>query len=235
MQIPNIYYHITASHSGLKSRLMRIVGLEYSLCYSLKMKIAISGLDGSGKSTLCKNLKTYLNEKGFSVIVVSAWDQLSELTEVASKDHIQNYLIKLDGLSRILFILHSLQASLDKAEKSKNDFIIVDGSFEKYVLAEISRGLDFKIAMQVLDLFENTNEHMFYLDIPVDEAALRKNQVFSQYEALGYNGEDTFKKLHTLNQKLWQDFIDGKKSWISIPAHQSQTDVMNDILRHLNI
>ena len=75
--------------------------------------IAVTGPDGSGKSTLCARLCESLG-----AAKVSVWDAMASSGLFATKGAVAKYFEDLDGPSRTLFIYHALSRSMDLAIRS---------------------------------------------------------------------------------------------------------------------
>ena len=199
--------------------------------------IAITGPDGSGKSTLCKKLCLELKSQGCNVAVSSAWDSLKILNKYSNggfedREQIQNYLMSCEGESRIYFMLHSLMRSLEEHRNNGVELLILDGYWYKYLISEISMGLDKSILSSLSILFPEVLTTI-YLDID-PELALRRKEELSQYETQGSKEATKFLELQTIQYSLWKDLLLTKPEWVSISSNQEISMVFEQILKTVN-
>ena len=104
--------------------------------------IAITGTDGTGKSTLCRNLCA----KYSTFKEVSIWDAMSGSLFHSKKD-IDEYLCSLSANARLLFLSHALIQALDMAGKSKVEVLLLNGYYYKYFASELALGADLELSL----------------------------------------------------------------------------------------
>ena len=111
----------------------------------MKKLIAVTGLDGTGKSTLLKHLKVAYPEAYFATI----WDLFSASENTSlfqSRYAIDKYICALTPNSRLLFLMHALRFSTDRAIACDAKIVILDGYVYKYLASEIALGADEALA-----------------------------------------------------------------------------------------
>ncbi len=150
-----------------------------------KRLIAITGIDGSGKTTLIKGLLAHLSD----VKVVSIWDTLknqeANLTNfISNKESIDQYLKSLDPTSRALFMLHPLYQSLQNALNGNENLILIDSYWYKYIAGQLVYNMKSAHALPLASLFPHC-EHTFFIKANPANIVGRKN-IISGYEA-GFN------------------------------------------------
>ena len=139
----------------------------------------ITGLDGTGKSTLIKKL----GEEFPFAYISNIWDLFyaSENTSLfKSKKEIDNYICSLTPDSRTLFLMHALKFSIDKAIDSKSKMIIADSYFYKYLASERALGANKELINSLKQIFP-IPELIIELRLPAKIASERKSR-FSRYE-----------------------------------------------------
>ena len=167
--------------------------------------VAISGADGSGKSTVISHLQeTYSGQS----VVASVWDMLSapEVPHMfRGKDDIQNYLAYVGNMSRPYFLLHSMSAALEHAMAKNSKIIFIDSYWYKYMAIEMAHGLSLPMAMGLVEPLP-VPDLVVYIQI-APEVALQRKQTLSRYESGGeqdqHRRSESFLKLQSqLNASL---------------------------------
>jgi thymidylate kinase len=199
--------------------------------------IAITGPDGAGKSTLCKRLNVDLESRGFKTAISSAWDSLIILNKYSNggfqdKEQVQNYLMSCEGESRIYFMLHSLMRSLEEHRRDGVDLLILDGYWYKYIVSEISFGIEKSELKNLCNLFPDVLSTIF-LDIKPKLALSRKKEL-SQYETQGSKKAANFLELQRNQYSLWQDLLKSNPNWKIISSDQEVDSVYEQLLEAVN-
>jgi thymidylate kinase len=153
--------------------------------------IAITGPDGSGKSTACSRVRELLAERlGTRVVEVSVWDALAEHGDVApvfkGRAEAERYLADLDGVSRALFIFHAMARAVQLARQSKPSVMLLNGYWYKYAVSEIGYGVDPDFVLGATLGFA-LPAHVFCLDIDPETAWERRRRA-TAYEQGGSFG-----------------------------------------------
>lgn len=151
--------------------------------------IAVTGPDGSGKSTACSSASRLLSEKlgPGAVAEVSVWDALRPIpgiqTPFGSRREAEAYLAALDGPSRTLFIFHALRRSLQLALASSARVLLLNGYWYKYAVSELGYGVDEDVVRGAARAFPRPGG-VFFLDID-PETAWERRRVSTRYEGGG--------------------------------------------------
>lgn len=196
--------------------------------------IAITGPDGAGKSTLCKRLVADLRGRGHKSAISSAWDSLEILNKYSgggfdNQEQIQDYLMSCESESRIYFMLHSLMRSLEEHRRDGVELLVLDGYWYKYIISEISFGLDRSVFSGLCSLFPKTLATVF-LDIKPELALERKGEL-SQYETSGSKQSKKFLELQTKQYSLWKELIQTNQEWTIVSSDQEIDGVYQDLLK----
>jgi thymidylate kinase len=140
--------------------------------------ICVTGLDGSGKSTLINHLIPEVS----NAIEVSIWDALNtgKLALFSSKKEVDDYLCMLSPNARLLFLAHALQYAIDTALISSADTIFINAYYYKYFSSEKALGADQKLIDSLIESLPKP-DITIYLSISSEISAGRKKHR-SQYE-----------------------------------------------------
>lgn len=143
--------------------------------------IAITGPDGSGKSTLINKLQANIAD----VAVVSIWDLLTDpatagMLPFRHPKEVDAYLERLEPLARAYFLFHCYQAALDLAYKKEAALIIADGYWFKYFATEVAHGAAWEQLVPLVEPFPKPDLTIL-LTLAAREAGNRKAK-YSGYE-----------------------------------------------------
>ena len=158
--------------------------------------ICITGMDGSGKSTLIK----LLMEKQAGIIPSSVYDllilpELRGNPPVVIGKGIDEYLSIMHPEGRFLFLLHAYYEGLMYRMSQNPPYIIADGYWYKYFATEAAMGGNIPYMQNVAAIFP-APDMIFYLQVP-DEIATERKGKFTGYEC-GYadvRNENSFMEL----------------------------------------
>lgn len=141
----------------------------------MKKLIAITGTDGTGKSTLIAHLlKNHANMRE-----VSIWDPMSAgLFE--SKDAIDRYLCSLNANARVQFLSHALTQALKSAMDSDSEVLLLNGYFYKYFASELALGADLDLVHSLIRSYKTPNL-VIKLEANLSTTSKRKKR-YSRYE-----------------------------------------------------
>ncbi len=145
----------------------------------MKKLICITGKDGTGKSTQIDMLKKEYPHAFVSEI----WDLLKSPQNKLmfnSKKDIDEYLCGLTPNSRMLFLMHALKFSVDRAMESDAGIVLLNAYHYKYLASEIALGADLELAKALANSFPKP-DLIIELSLNSSVAAQRK-QRFSKYE-----------------------------------------------------
>jgi dTMP kinase len=164
------------------------------------MIVAVTGPDGSGKSTVCEQIKKDLQERWGpqSVAKVSIWDSAAQPGLFSSMEQVVQYLSELEGGTRTLFLYHALSRSMDLAHRKKPKLILVEGYWFKYAATEIAYGVPEDFVLGAAQIFEKPTLTL-HLDISPELALKRKEQRVSQYE----KGGQSFVEFQRMLAPIW--------------------------------
>ena len=140
--------------------------------------VCITGLDGSGKSTLISNVVNELPDSR----EVTIWDAFNHkgITLFKTKRDIDNYPCMLSPNARLLFLAHALQYAMDKALSADIENIFINAYYYKYFSSEKVLGADQTLIDTLISNFPVPDKTIFIALSP-EISASRKNKL-SRYE-----------------------------------------------------
>lgn len=158
-----------------------------------KRLVAITGMDGSGKSTLVGKLAADLAETAGGCRVVGIWDLVKEpdpaepiripFRDWAGADR---FLRSLAPPDRAKFIFGCLGLALERGLRAPERTLLVDAYWYKYFVAEVvMQGESARPALESLVRDFPTPHHLFFLAIEPEGTVTRKTS-YSGYES-GYD------------------------------------------------
>ena len=195
--------------------------------------IAVTGPDGSGKSTTCKKVVKALESQWGSgaIVQVSVWDALMQSDLFPSKAKVVEYLNDLDGFTRTLFIYHALSRSIDLAKRKNPQLILVEGYWYKYAITEMGQGVDNSVVVSAAQGFPKP-DCTICLDVDPQTAWSRKQDVSLYEQGVQTNGakRDRFIQFQTHLASIWKNFENQWGPWIHISSHLSPDEVAQSIV-----
>lgn len=181
--------------------------------------IAITGTDGTGKSTLCRNLCS----KYPDFIEVSIWDAMDGSLFHTKKD-IDTYLCSLSPNARLLFLSHALIQSLDMARNSGASTLLLNGYYYKYFASELALGADTTLVNKMIEAFPVPDLIIELIGDP--DISFERKDKLSRYECgLQTPSFETFQEFQKKVVVKFQNFERSK--WKSISTELSIDEVFN--------
>jgi len=181
--------------------------------------IAVTGPDGSGKSTLCARLSEALGAAR-----VSVWDAMASSGLFATRGAVAEYFQDLDGPSRTLFIYHALSRSMDLAARSGARILLVEGYWYKYAVTEIAYGVDPKFVEAAASAFQKPLLTI-RLDVAAEESWSRKSAPTAyesgDAEAPGVPSEARYVAFQSRLRPIWESLEGRHGPWARVPAGAS--------------
>jgi len=193
----------------------------------MKKIICVTGMDGTGKSTLIQALSNRIS----NVYVAKIWDLLeSPIASLPfkSKSEVDDFLCNLTPDSRLLFLAHAMKYSIDKALASEKENILIDSYYFKYFASELALGANEALVKSLIDSFPKP-DIIIELYLSLKESAERKAK-FSKYEC-GITSEATLENFIHFQEKtqtFWTFF--DNTHWHKINARLQANDVLNQSL-----
>lgn len=181
---------------------------------------AITGLDGSGKSSASKLLAQELE----GTVIANVWDPLAKSGLFKDQSDVNNYLKQLASNARSLFIFHAIFQSLHLALEKKPSIILWDGGPYKYAASEIAMGGCPQLVRSLIQGLPQPHA-TYFLDVCSEDAWIRKDQT-SSYERQ-FSADDSG---HIFIQSQKKILLELKKlelemgPWIHIPQTGSSRE-----------
>jgi len=190
--------------------------------------IVFEGIDGSGKTTISKKLKTFFDDKGFDTVWLrepsdTIWGQkIRTLANLKSSIPIEdelNYFIEDRKIDLKENIIPALQ---------KGKIVILDRYYYSNGCYQGARGLDVKKIIDDNLVFAKKPDITFIIDVPVDIALTRIKKNRDEAAIL-------FEKKDFL-EKVRNNYMNLKYPEIKIIDGTNSIDrVFNDVIENLNI
>jgi len=196
------------------------------------MIFAITGPDGAGKSTLCRETLLCF-EKDFgkgSVSIASIWDT-DIVRFFGSREEIRNYLHDLNPYSRALLIFHAVRRSIELAQRQGSEIILVDGYWYKYAVSELGMGAEAAWLISVVEKMP-VPDFTLYLEIEPELAASRKTDI-SLYERGIVAGGDEVSQFISFQRQLvpiWKRIEEHFGPWTHASAQAPHAELSQILL-----
>lgn len=190
--------------------------------------ICITGMDGSGKSTvISKLLKRYDN-----AIECSVWNPFyNPKTKIfESKNKLFNYLFQLNTDARLLFITHALSQSINNAIKSGRSHIFINAYYYKYFSSELCMGAD-KNLIKNLGQFFIKEDFTVLLNISPQETYKRKQSITKYECGMRPNNENNFINFQSECLKTMGDYA--TPNWLQVDATQDIDKIIERIKAYI--
>jgi len=183
----------------------------------MKRLIAITGMDGTGKSSLI----TSLCGQNASMKDVSIWDPMkSGLFQ--SKQDIDQYLCHLSPNARVQFLSHALTESLHMAMESKMEVLLLNAYYYKYFASELALGASPDLVSGLISTFPRP-DRVIHLTIPIQIASTRKKK-YSMYECgLNEPNQSSFIDFQLKVAPQWSFF--DQTDWFHVSSELSKEEV----------
>ena len=190
--------------------------------------IAIEGIDGAGKRTLCSFIKTYLESRNFEVIQFEYPDYSDKWGKII-EDYLENR-IELNINEQFFLYFIDILKDQDHIMKllDEGKVVITDRYFYSTIAFQCAKGFSYQKALsiiRIMDLIES--DITFFINIPPRIALDRK---FKQKRSLDRHEKD-FKLLERVN-KIYEKMSDQttlSKKWFRVNGDQDIGSVKDDI------
>jgi dTMP kinase len=197
------------------------------------LTIAITGPDGSGKSTACLKVAELLNARfgPRSARVSSAWDAIAASGLFPSREAVSRYFTGLEPHARCLFILHAVSQSVALARKENPRFLLVDGYFYKYLASELAYGTPEPVALGACRGLESP-DRIFFLGID-PAAAWKRKAAASSYESGGAQGHEAFLEFQRRMSHSWELLEARFGPWHHLSPFNTPDETAGQICEHV--
>ncbi len=194
--------------------------------------IAIEGIDGAGKRTLCMFIKNFLESKKHDVMQFEYPDYSSKWGKII--DEYLNDKIELDINEQFFVYFIDILKDQDRIQKSleKGIVVLTDRYFTSTIAFQCSKGFNYQKAVSVINTMGAIEPDLtLFIKIPPQMALKRK---FEQKKSLDRHEKDIelLENVDVVYEKMIHEKTHSKK-WIKINGNQELRKVEDDILNVL--
>lgn len=190
--------------------------------------IAIEGIDGAGKRTLCSYMKKFLESQEYEVTQFEYPDYSSIWGKV-----IEDYLhhkIELNINEQFFSYFIDILKDQDKIRDllKKGNIVIMDRYFSSTLAFQCAKGFDFQSALTIIRTMDVIEPDLtLFIQIPPPLALERK---FNQKKSLDRHEKDRelLEKVDNIYEKMLNQEILSKK-WIKINGDRDLNKIEEDI------
>ncbi len=196
--------------------------------------VVICGIDGSGKTSLLKNIANH-----FPNWYISHWTQLGHVDEQGWSgvfrlgSHPADYIHMLSPMRRALFIATIVWSEFEELIKPRlenGSFVISDSYYYKFLAKEKVYNQTDSVFYKMLDMLPNP-DYIIMIDIDPIIACNRKTE-FTSYETIGSSLDERINFQSVVRQQLFE--IVRPIPHTIINGDQSKNEVFSDVLHVLS-
>ncbi len=191
--------------------------------------IAVEGIDGAGKRTLCSFIKEFLETQHFEVAQFAYPDYSGKWGKII-EDYLQNK-IELNINEQFFVYFIDILKDQDRIREllEKNKIIITDRYFSSTIAFQCAKGFSYQKAISIIEVMNVIEPDLtLFIQIPPQLALKRK---FEQKKSLDRHEKDIelLKNVDYTYEKMLNDGILSKR-WIKIDGSRDLERVEKDIL-----
>lgn len=194
--------------------------------------IAVEGIDGAGKRTLCSFMKKFLESQMLDVVQF-AYPNYSSIWGKIIEDYLNNKIeLNIDEQFFAYFIdilkdQNEISISLEKGK-----IVITDRYFSSTIAFQCAKGFSYQKALSIIEVMNVIEPDLtFFIQIPSQLALKRK---YEQKKSLDRHEKDVklLENVDNMYEKMLNEGI-LSKGWIKIDGSQNLKKVEEDILNIL--
>ncbi len=195
--------------------------------------IALEGIDGAGKRTLCSFIKKLLESQGHEVIQF-AYPDYSSIWGKIIDDYLHNK-IELDINEQFFTYFIDILKDQEKIRKllESDKIVITDRYFSSTIAFQCAKGFSYQKALSIIEITGVIEPDLtLFIQLPPQVALKRK---FEQKKSLDRHEKDI--ELLENVDNMYEKIISNKKlskEWIKIDGNQKLEKVEENILTVLN-
>lgn len=195
--------------------------------------IAVEGIDGAGKRTLCSCMKKFLESQN-NEVVQFAYPDYSSIWGKIIEDYLHNK-IELNINEQFFVYFIDILKDQDEFRKSleKRKIVLTDRYFCSTVAFQCAKGFSYQKALSIIEVMDVIEPDLtFFIQVPPRLALKRK---FEQKRSLDRHEKDIelLENVDNIYEKMLNSGILSKR-WIKIDGNQDLEKVEMNILNNLN-
>lgn len=194
--------------------------------------IAVEGIDGAGKRTLCSFMKKFFESRKLD-LVQFAYPNYSSIWGKIIEDYLNNKIeLNIDEQFFAYFIDILKDQNEIRTSLEKGKIVITDRYFSSTIAFQCSKGFSYQKALSIIEVMHVIEPDLtFFIQIPPQLALKRK---YEQKKSLDRHEKD-IKLLETVDTMYEKMLNEGilSKGWIKIDGNQNLKKVEEDILNIL--
>lgn len=195
--------------------------------------IAVEGIDGAGKRTLCSWMKKFLESQN-NEVEQFAYPDYSSIWGKIIEDYLHNK-IELNINEQFFIYFIDILKDQDEFRKSleKGKIAITDRYFSSTVAFQCAKGFSYQKALSIIEVMDVIEPDLtFFIKVPPRLALKRK---FEQKRSLDRHEKDIELLEHV--DKIYEKMLNSgilSKRWIKIDGNQDIEKVEENILTQIN-
>jgi dTMP kinase len=195
--------------------------------------IAVEGIDGAGKRTLCLLIKKFLESHDFKVIQFAYPDYSSCWGKI-----IENYLhdkIELNINEQFFAYFIDILKDQDKIREllKEGKIVLTDRYFSSTIAFQCAKGFSYQKALSIIDVMGVIEPDLtLFIQIPPELALKRK---FKQKRSLDRHEKDTklLENVDVMYEKMLENNVLSKR-WAKTDGNQKLENVEENVLTVIN-
>jgi dTMP kinase len=202
------------------------------------MLLAITGIDGAGKTEQIQRISRWLVESGYQAQIVDKWDVFTPEENPQCRflgrdpEELRLCFAEMEGIARPLFVFWMLSVTLPRDAAKRTDILLLDGYWMKYVATEMAYGCDAAWLKAAVAPFPMA-DLVLWLDLEPEEALRRKPRLTPYECGRDMSATPTAFLRHQRRVRSCMQELAVELKWRRISAMAPVDQVFSDVRDHL--